>query len=292
MAFLCPGQGAQSPAMLPMLRESALAMRLLEQASDLIGDDLRAADERDAAFFARNDVSAMLVSIASITAHEKLAEQPNFYAGYSVGQWTAMHLAGMLSAESLLNVLVTRAQMMNATDALKGGMLAVIGLPREKVEDVLQGIDGYITIANDNAPGQYTLAGDLPSIEKAHEQLALLKPQKLLRVPVAGAWHSEMVRGAAAPFLAYLESVALKTPCVPVIGNVTAAPIPADAATLRATLAAHIHSPVRWADSIRYLIAQGVETCVEVGYESTLTKFGFFIDRGCRHIHWSKLCVA
>ena len=295
-AFLCPGQGAQSADMADLILGNAKASSLLDVASDLIGENLGNFSDRDATYYSRNEISAVLVSLASISANEKLLETfppADFYAGYSVGQWTAMHLAGMLCAEDLIQVLITRARMMNTTRAVGGGsMLAVIGLPKDKVKEVLQEIEGYIIIANDNAPGQFTLAGEHSAIDDVEARLAPLNPQRLLRIPVAGAWHSDMVSEAREPFEKFLETLSLNNPRVPVISNVTGKPLPQDPSTLRLELGAHICSPVRWADSIRYLIEQDVTRFVEVGYEQTLSKFGFFIDRSRQHMSWSRLISA
>lgn len=295
-AFLCPGQGAQSPAMEELIVGSPATANLLDLASDLLKEDLRKLEGRDVAFFNRNEISAILVSLASIAANERLVSilpPPEFYAGYSVGQWTAMHLAGMLPAESLIKVLINRARLMNNTRAVREGtMLAVIGLPREQVEKVTVDIEGYLIIANDNAPGQFTLAGEYAAIDAAEQRLAALKPQRLSRVPVAGAWHSSMVDEARAPFEGYLANIPLAAPRVPVISNVTGLPLPQDIKLLRAELVAHLSSPVRWADSIRYLIHQGTFRFVEIGYEQTLSKFGFFIDRSRQHLPWYKLITV
>jgi [acyl-carrier-protein] S-malonyltransferase len=281
-AFLCPGQGAQSPAMLPLIATSPL----LPLASELVGEDLSAAASRDEAFFKRNEISAVLVALASITAHDKLKIKPEYYAGYSVGQWTAMHLAGMLDAPTLLQTLVTRAELMNETRAVKeGAMLAVIGLPREKVDEVILSSPEYLIVANDNAPGQFTLSGTYTAIAVAEAKLTDMKPQKLLRVPVAGAWHCELVRDAVGPFHEYLATIPLSMPKTPVISNVTAQPL---GVNLQEELAAHLASPVRWAESIRYMITHGVERFIEIGHETTLTKFGFFIDRSKQHLPWVK----
>jgi [acyl-carrier-protein] S-malonyltransferase len=294
LTYLCPGQGAQSPTMMTMIKQSERAMKLLPLALDAIDTDLASIHIEDEAFLRRNEVSAMLVCLSTIAAHEKLMHlpSPQFYMGYSVGQWVAMHLAGMLTAETLIEVIAKRCQFMNATLAVKqGGMLAVIGLAQHKVEQTLAGIDGYVIIANDNAPGQYTLAGEHAALDQAEKQLAELKPQKMQRVLVAGAWHSAMVEEAVTPFLDYLSTVTLSSPTTPVINNVTGKPLPKAPQALRETLAAHLASPVRWVDGMRFLMAQGVQTFIEVGYGNTLSKFGFFIDRSHQHIPWDNVIV-
>lgn len=296
VAYLCPGQGAQSPAMLPQLIQHHKTRQLLNYASDLLREDLTTLEQQPPSYFSRNEISAVLVSLSSIAAYDEISSeygQPNFIAGYSVGQWTAMHLAGMLSAEQLIELLIRRAQLMNKTKAVESGsMLAVIGIQKPELEQILSGIDGYITIANLNAPAQFTLSGETSAIDQAEQKLIPLKPQRLLRVPVAGSWHCALVSEATAPFRAYMESIILTPPRIPVISNVTAAPLVSERDALLDELAAHLVSPVRWEETMRYLMAQGVQQFIEVGHETTLSKFGFFIDRSYQHLPWQKALAA
>lgn len=215
-------------------------------------------------------------------------------AGYSVGQWTAMFAAGMVSFADALAVVVRRAQRMNDSDAVRdGAMLAVIGLATELVEGVcaeLRSSGAQVEISNFNCLGQLTLAGTRAAIAEAEVRLAALKPRKLAAVPVAGAWHSVLLAGAAERFRADLDGVTLAAPRVPVADNVTGGTLPSDPRLLRDALAAHVRSPVRWEACVRTLIAEtGADTFAEVGHGDMLSKFGFFIDRGKKHVPAARL---
>ena len=292
-AILFPGQGAQCAEMLQLILQNETTKTLLSLASNLIDTELSNAVNQDKAFFKNNDVSAMLVCLSNLAAYENLKTKhtPTYVMGYSVGQWSALHAAGMIGSEGLLAIVAKRARLMNQTSgASKGGMLAVIGLTKEKIQPILCETKGYVIIANENAPGQYTLSGEMSVLNKVEKKLARLSPQKLLRVPVAGAWHSAMVEGAVRHFAEYLEGVTFQPPTCTVINNVNGKPIPKCPDELKKTLASHIASPVLWIDGIRYLIKQDVQHFIETGYSNTLSKFGFFIDRSRVHTTWDRVC--
>jgi [acyl-carrier-protein] S-malonyltransferase len=241
-----------------------------------------------------NAVSSLLTVLASVLALELLSEtvpafQPLAAAGYSVGQWTALHAAGALSVEDLLLVVYERACRMDACvkAAEPSGMLALIGL---RASDILElcaeatTLGLTLQITNDNAPGQITLGGTERSLRFAEERLRPMSPKRLHRVPAAGAWHSKLLEDAVPQLADFLKGIVLCPLRIPVIDNTTGDWLPEAGGPLRAVLARHVASPVLWRQGIQTLAAFGVSHFLEVGYGDLLTKYGFFIDRSLRHV--------
>jgi [acyl-carrier-protein] S-malonyltransferase len=294
LAFVFPGQGPQEPSMLDLAKDAGALYAVL---SDVAGTDIRArVTAEGAAFLRRNEIASAVTVFCSAIELSRLRDRgisPAMCAGYSVGQWTAMFAAGMLSYEAALRTVWRRAELMNQSDAVKdGAMLAVIGLATDQVDTVCREIDAsgdFVAISNYNCLGQLSLAGTTRGIARAEEKLQSMSPRKVARVEVAGAWHSKLLESAARAFEDHLARVELRAPSVPVMDNVTGEALPSDPSALRKTLARHLAAPVQWERSVRTMIAGGAESFVEVGYGDMLSKFGFFIDRKKKHQPSSKI---
>ncbi|MGF1528567.1 MAG: ACP S-malonyltransferase [Candidatus Competibacterales bacterium] len=293
VALVFPGQGAQEPALLQRIATLPGFARRHRWICELLGFDLQERLTREPTLINANGVSSLLTVLASLCALELWREsatgtqQPLGMAGYSVGQWSALHAAGSMDETTLLALVVERAHLMDKALAENppSGMLAVIGVPQEGLAGLCaDAIDrGFqLFIANENAPGQFTLSGDLAGLAHGEDRLrAEFGPKRLLRVPVAGGWHSPFLASAVTPLQRCIESLTL-APCqLPVIDNVTGDFLPQSPSP--AQLAAQVAAPVRWMQGIRRLVAAGARSIVELGYGDTLTRFGFFIDRSVRH---------
>jgi [acyl-carrier-protein] S-malonyltransferase len=287
-ALTFPGQGAQDPKMLDGVEQLQSFPARYRYVCERTGIDLlRALRGPDAAILRRNSISSLLtvlVGTLSLDAFSaRQTSQPECYAGYSVGQWSAMYAAGMLTFEALIDVVLERARLMDACNsASPRGMCAVIGLPQERIESVLSDLRSAgheVHLANYNCLGQYTIAGTQSAIEAAEQHIAALHPKKLVRLQVEGAWHCPLLAAAEAQFAQTLERVPLREPCAPVIDNVTGAWLPREPTALRRQLSRHLSHAVRWESGVKTMLAIGCQRFVEVGYGSVLTRFGFFIDR-------------
>lgn len=288
-AFLFPGQGAHCVNMLDGLTDCpAFADRYALVVERLGVDPLTFAD--DLALINSNKVSSLLTVLASSLSLDVLRAQniqPSFVAGYSVGQWTALYAAGCLDFASLVDVVYARATFMDECFAdRRGGMVAVIGLPLQVVEDICNEVrdsGSFLTISNFNCVGQYSLAGDVDAVERAIAKLEGLSAKKVQRLPVAGAWHCDLLAKASEEFQQFLQAVPLELPSVPVCDNVTGEVLPDDQARLKSMLARQISVPVQWEKCIQHLCTSGCTEFIEVGFGNVLTKFGFFINRKVAH---------
>lgn len=287
IALLFPGQGMHCPEMLEPFR-GALAYRdVLEEVRALLGFDPLSPSGRDS--IATNKASSLLTVAASVLAMERVAELgvPVGLAGYSVGQWTALHAAGSISRAELFALVEARASLMDEALAGRdpGGMLAVIGVARASLARLCEEASAAghaLEIANENAPGQFTLAGDKEGLAVAEGALVALAPRKVQRLAVAGAWHSRLLRPAVRPLTELISATGLRPTRLPVIDNVTGGWLPSPPPPAR--LAEQVASPVLWMQGLATLAGEGARTFVEVGYGTMLSQFGFFAERDVRHV--------
>jgi [acyl-carrier-protein] S-malonyltransferase len=292
LALLFPGQGAHDVKMLDGVRElPAFAARYALVCDALGSSPLDAIATGHGEHLNQNRVTALLtllVSSLSLDAFtEKTGGRADFVSGYSVGQWTALYAAGALSFADLVAVVAKRSALMDACfTEIPGAMLAVIGLKAEVLENLCDGLRAKshrIWVSNYNCVGQYTIAGTGDAIAHAETALTELKPRKVARVPVSGAWHTPLLTAAHRGFQEFLAGVTLAPPTVPVVDNVTGGWLPTERPALDTQLARHLDHPVLWEQGMRALLAKGVKRFVEIGYGNVLTKFGFFIDRSVEH---------
>jgi [acyl-carrier-protein] S-malonyltransferase len=254
-------------------------------------DPIEIIQERDSTAINANVISSGLAVLASVLAldefRETSASKPEVYSGYSVGQWTALYAAEVLTFKKLTEIITNRAVLMDTCSARRpGAMLAVIGVEPEPLIAMcaeLSSPDKVIAIGNYNCYGQYTLSGDVALIDAAQDLIAKMSPKKLARIPVAGAWHSSILDDAALQFEQYLRTCTLSSPAAPIVDNVTGDYLNTEPESLVVTLAKHISHPVQWHQGMLRLIADGVTECIEIGYGNTLTKFGMFINRSIEH---------
>jgi [acyl-carrier-protein] S-malonyltransferase len=292
LALLFPGQGAHDVKMLDGVRQlPEFATRYALVADALRSSPLDEIAAGNAEYLNQNRVTALLtllVSSLSLDAfHAKTGRRADFVSGYSVGQWTALYAAGAVSFAQLVETVAMRSALMDDCFVdIAGAMLAVIGLKAEVLENLCDGLRAKshrVWVSNYNCVGQYTLAGTGEAIAHAETALAELRPKKVARVPVSGAWHSPLLAAAHARFERYLAGVALGPMSVPVVDNVSGGWLPAERPALDQQLARHLDHPVLWEQGIKGLLAKGARRFVEIGYGNVLTKFGFFIDRSVEH---------
>lgn len=291
-AWVFPGQGAHCPQMLEPFRDVAGFDEHYDRVCRLLDRDVLAEARQTPERLNRNVDSSLLTVLASVLCLERIRQSadvfPRAAAGYSVGQWTALHAVGAIRVDQLFRLVHRRAQLMDACVAALPpcGMLAVIGVSEADVRRVCDETTRAglaLEIANENAPAQFSLAGTLEALQLAETRLAVFRPKRLQRVPVAGPWHSSLMKPVVFSLRALLEEEDFAPLRVPVIDNTTGEWLPTDPARCKDALAAQVAAPVRWSRGIRTLIGSGVRQAVEVGYGDLLTKFGFFIDRSARH---------
>ena len=198
--------------------------------------------------------------------------RPDYLAGHSLGEYSALHAAGVLSAADTLSLVTRRGELMEREGAANpGGMRAVLGLSCDTVEVLLENFTGpgVAVVANHNTPAQVVISGDVQGLDAL---AALCKEEggKVIPLQVSVANHSPLVAGAVADFADFMETVSFQVPSVPVFFNVTAESIK-QPHEIRSVMARQIASPVRWVEIVDKMVADGVEVFVELGPKPVLT---------------------
>ncbi|HEV7556020.1 MAG TPA: acyltransferase domain-containing protein, partial [Kofleriaceae bacterium] len=278
VAFLCPGQGSQRPGMLAELFVSFPRLhRLLELgapwAKTMFPRAAFTRDERSAQQAAITDtrVAQPTLGIADLAVAEIIqlaGVRPAMLAGHSYGELAALCIAGAMSEPDLLALSQARGELILDAAGADPGTMAAVAADAAVVAPIVAGVEGCV-IANLNSPTQCVLSGTTAAIEMA---LVLVGAAGLTarRIPVACAFHSQVVAGAKDAFARRLAGTAISAPTIPVYSNVTAQPYPADA--VRELLAEQIANPVRFTDEIRAMYAAGARIFVETGPGQVLTK--------------------
>ncbi len=271
-ALMFAGQGAQVVGMGKDLAEGhATAKAWFERATAALGYDLGAVCfNGPEAELTRTEHAQPGIFLVSWVALEALKERaPHFEfqaaAGLSLGEFTALSAAGAMGFEEGLRVVRQRGRLMQeACDATRGGMAAILGLDEAATLEVCA--QAGVALANLNCPGQLVISGAAARIARACQLANAKGALRAVPLPVAGAYHSPLMASAQARLQAELERVSIKAPEVMVVSNVTALPHGAPEA-IRARLVEQVTSPVRWEQSMRYLLGQGFTRFVELGPE-------------------------
>jgi malonyl CoA-acyl carrier protein transacylase len=259
-ALLFPGQGSQTPEMRDVVAE--VRPDLLSAVSELVGEDPFAHVEEG------TDFAQPAIFCASLAHWEALGRPgADLLAGHSLGELAALVAAESLAEEDALGLVVLRGALMqrSGSEAGDGGMVALLGRGAAERADELAREHG-VAVANDNSPQQVVLSGEraaLGRVAGAAEELGL----RAMQLPVAGAFHSEMMRAAVPEFSSALERVEVKPPTVPVLSAVTAAPFD----DVRRRLAEALTMQVRWRETMISLQKLGAGRMVEVGPGRVLT---------------------
>jgi len=225
-----------------------------------------------------------VASVAALRALEERGMQnPVYVAGHSMGEFSALVAAGALSFEDGLKLVRERGRLMKQADERSpGGMAALLGLQREQVDalcaTVREQSGEHVGVANDNCPGQIVISGATSALEQAMELAKEQGAKRAKRLAVSIAAHSPLMAEAAAEFRRVLDATPFREPAIPLVANATASPLTA-LDEIRDALNRQLTSPVRWTESVQWMIAQGVTRFVEVGPREVLTGLMKRIDR-------------
>lgn len=289
MAFLFPGQGAQSVGMCKSIYDKyACAKSLFDRAAEILGYDLaKLCFEGPKEQLDSTVNSQPALFVGALAALEMLKEvKPDLVAsathtaGLSLGEYTALVFAGALTFEDGLRVVQRRGQVMQeSADRRPSGMASLLMLEREKVQAICDEASavGQVSIANFLCPGNLVISGEKPAVAKAVE-LADAAGGKTVTLAVAGAFHTSIMEPADQKLAEALASVPIQKPRIPVVSNVDAT-VHWEPDEIRQLLVRQVVSPVRWEDSIRWLLAQGVTEFTEVGPGKVLAGLLKRIDR-------------
>jgi len=274
-AFVFPGQGSQSVGM-----GTGFAEEYLDQANQVLGFDLKKlCFEGPEEELKKTEITQPAILTISVAAFEKLRtarqsspQAPNSelrtklvaVAGHSLGEYSALVAAGVLTFADAVKLVHLRGKFMQeAVPVGEGAMAAVLGLDPEKLIAVCQEVAG-VWPANFNSPGQIVISGKKLSVEAVGEKLKAAGAKKIIPLAVSAPFHCPLMQPAADKLAVELDKIKFNNATIPVISNVTASPVQ-DGNEIKKLLIKQVTSPVRWEESIKKLITDGVNSFVEVG---------------------------
>ncbi len=278
-AIIFPGQGSQYVGMgQEFISLDSDAQSLMDMAEQVAGFPLRRLCEQGP----MEDLTRVLhlqpaLTVINLICMQQLRKMlpdftPAYVAGHSLGEYSALHMAGVISVEDTLKLVTRRGELMEREgSANPGGMRAVLGMTIEEVDNLLtdyQG-EGTVVVANHNAVKQVIISGDTNGLEQFGGMCAE-QGAKVIALKVSVANHSPLVAGAVDDFADYMHRIDFSEPVVDMLFNVTAAK-EKDPAAIRAIMARQIASRVRWFESIQSMVADDVEVFVELGPKNVLT---------------------
>ncbi|MYD99490.1 MAG: ACP S-malonyltransferase [Gammaproteobacteria bacterium] len=283
--FLFPGQGAQAVGMIAdIAAEEGIVGERLEAASAVVDFDL-AGIIREGPEDRLNQTAVTQPALVAVSAalHDVWMKRggpaPAVVAGHSLGEYAALVAAGVLDFGDAVRLVHERGKLMQeAVPAGEGAMAAILGLDDEVVSACCASVEGVVTPANYNSPGQVVIAGARAPVDAAVEVCKDRGARRAVPLDVSVPSHCELMTPAARPLAELLDAIEMRDPTVPVVQNVTAQPA-SDAATIRKNLIAQLVSPVQWSQSVSAMATFGVRNFVECGPGNVLAGLARRIDR-------------
>jgi [acyl-carrier-protein] S-malonyltransferase len=284
-AIVFPGQGSQ---VVGMGKDFAAAIpecrALFDQANDILGADIATiCFEGPQEELNKSNNAQLGIFVASVAAFKAMAlKQPGLefdtLAGHSLGEWTALHVAGVVGFEDTIRILRARGEAMQAAcEENPGAMLAVMGVDGDALVKIAADAGCYV--ANFNSLVQTVLSGTSESIESAERLVKEAGAKRAIRLPVAGAFHSPLMQSAADAMEAFLAPLDFAEGTLPVLSNATAQLH--EAASIKDNMVKQITSSVRWVSSIQWMVSSGVEEMIECGPGKVLAGLIKRIDKTC-----------
>lgn len=272
LAFVFPGQGSQTVGMLSDFADNTIVQETFAEASNALGYDLwqlvaqGPAEKLNATNHTQPALLTASVALWRLWQHESEAK-PAVLAGHSLGEYSALVCAGVLSLADAVKLVEKRGEYMQAAvPEGKGAMAAVIGLADNAIIEACEQAAGeqVVSAVNFNSPGQVVIAGNTDAVERAGELCKEAGAKRVLPLPVSVPSHCALMQPAADNLAQAFESVTFNQPEISVVNNVDVA-IETDAEKIKSALIRQLYSPVRWTETVEFLANEGVESLLEVG---------------------------
>lgn len=285
IAFIYPGQGAQKPGMgKDFYENSELAKAVYDKASELLQIDMKALcfEENEKLDLTEYTQAALVTTCLAMTkVVEERGLKPDVTAGLSLGEYCAISVSGGMKEEDAIYLVRKRGILMqNTVPAGEGAMAAILGMDASVIEEGIKDLEG-VTVANYNCPGQIVITGETKAVEKAAEILKEAGAKRAVLLNVSGPFHSPMLKQAGEELAKEMEKVEMEPLQIPYVTNVTAEYV-TDIRETKKLLAEQVAASVRWQESVERMIAEGVDTFVEIGPGKTLAGFLRKIDRSVK----------
>jgi [acyl-carrier-protein] S-malonyltransferase len=300
IAFVFPGQGAQAVGMGKDAYESNAAARaVFDRADEVLGFSIAKlafeGPDEQLRQTANTQPALLAVSIALLETYKYQKVTPDFVAGHSLGEYSALVAAGVLAFDDAIRLVRARGIFMEqAVPSGQGAMAAVLGAEREPLQALCADIsaaNGLVELANVNCPGQIVVSGSALGVAAIVERGKEAGAKRVIPLDVSGPFHSSLMQPAANSLAVQLAKVEFHNAEVPVIANVHALPV-TSGEELRELLIKQVVSPVLWEDTIRFLIGEGVDTFVEIGSGAVLAGLIKKIDKSVQVISVNSAAAA
>ena len=296
-AIIFPGQGSQYVGMGVALADKyEAAKEVFDEVDEALGQDLfkiiKEGPESELRLTSNAQPALMAVSLAVVRVIENISNQNienmvGFLAGHSLGEYSALTTAGSFSLADAAKLLRVRGEsMQNAVPVGTGGMAALLGAELDVAKEiaVLASEKGVCDIANDNAPGQIVLSGELKTVEQSIQIAKAKGIRRAVLLPVSAPFHCSLMKPAAEKMLEALNNIKILPPKVPIVANVNATKIAGDPDDIRGSLVQQVTSMVRWRESVEWMIENGITSFVELGAGKVLTGLNKRIDKDVQSI--------
>lgn len=291
-AFVFPGQGAQYCGMGKDFYEKyEVAREVYELARKATGLDVAALcfEENDRLNITEYTQIAMLATeVAILRVLEQKGLKADCCAGLSLGEYGALAAARVMELEDLFKLIRCRGIYMQEAYPAGGAMTAVLGLDADTIRAICENTEGIVSIANDNCPGQIVITGEENAVQTAAAKLQEAGAKRCVPLKVSGPFHSSLLAGAGEKLAAQLAAVTVQDPAIPYLCNVEAAPV-TDSSRVKELLAKQVSGTVRWRETVEHMLADGVDTFIEIGPGKTLTGFLRKINRDAKAYNVDKV---
>ena len=292
VAFVFPGQGAQYVGMgKDFYEQIPVSRKVYTIASEVTGLNLpglcfKENEQIDITEYTQ--IAMLATEAAMLAALQEKGVKADVAAGLSLGEYGAILTAGAMSLEDVFRVVRQRGILMQKAVPTGGAMCAVLGMDGEKIAKICEETEGIVSVANYNCPGQIVITGEEGAVAAAAEKLKEAGARRCIPLKVSGPFHSEMLKGAGEKLAGVLVYVELKEFSMPYVTNVTADYV-TDISEIKELLGRQVYSSVRWQQSVERMIADGVDTFIEIGPGRTLTGFLKKINKNVTGLHIEKV---
>ncbi|MFC5702200.1 ACP S-malonyltransferase [Cohnella faecalis] len=300
IAFVFPGQGAQAVGMGKDAFDAVQASKaVFDQADEALGFAISKLSfegpEEELRQTANTQPALLATSIALLEAYKSQGVQPDFVAGHSLGEYSALVAAGAIAFDDAIRLVRSRGLFMEqAVPGGAGAMAAVLGAEREALDNLCRDISAtgaQVELANVNSPGQIVVSGSAAGVAAVGERGKEAGAKRVISLEVSGPFHSSLMQPAADRLSEELAKVTFNDAKIPVVANVNAIAV-TSGAEIRELLVKQVVSPVLWEDTIRYLIGEGVDTFVEIGSGTVLAGLIKKIDKSVRIVSVNTAAAA